>query len=423
MKILVVGSGGREHALCWAIAASPLCDTLYCAPGNGGISREAVCVPIDPLDIDALVNFAKSTGIDFVVVGPEAPLAAGLVDRLEASGIAAFGPSAKAAQLEASKGFARDLCQRYGIPGPDYARFTEPAAALNYIRNRGAPIVVKADGLAAGKGVTVAASLAEAEAAVVALAEGQFGQAGSEIVIEELLRGEEASFFALVNGDTVLPLVGAQDHKAVGEGDIGPNTGGMGSYSPAPVLTEHLEQRIIEEIIVPVARAMVEEGHSYKGVLYAGVMIGDEGPKVLEFNVRFGDPECQVLLPRLMSDLLPALIATRDGELAHFDLRWLPSAALCVVMAAKGYPGDYEQGSEIKGLQKLDDMDDVIAFHAGTRLEEGKVITAGGRVLGVTALGGDVAEAQARAYQAIDMLDWPSGFCRRDIGWRAISSS
>ena len=423
MKILVVGSGGREHALCWAIAASPLCDTLYCAPGNGGISREAVCVPIDPLDIDALVNFAKSTGIDFVVVGPEAPLAAGLVDRLEASGIAAFGPSAKAAQLEASKGFARDLCQRYGIPGPDYARFTEPAAALNYIRNRGAPIVVKADGLGAGKGVTVAASLAEAEAAVVALAEGQFGQAGSEIVIEELLRGEEASFFALVNGDTVLPLVGAQDHKAVGEGDIGPNTGGMGSYSPAPVLTEHLEQRIIEEIIVPVARAMVEEGHSYKGVLYAGVMIGDEGPKVLEFNVRFGDPECQVLLPRLMSDLLPALIATRDGELAHFDLRWLPSAALCVVMAAKGYPGDYEKGSEIKGLQKLDDMDDVIAFHAGTRLEEGKVITAGGRVLGVTALGGDVAEAQARAYQAIDMLDWPSGFCRRDIGWRSISSS
>ena len=321
MKILVVGSGGREHALCWAIAASPLCDTLYCAPGNGGISREAVCVPIDPLDIDALVNFAKSTGIDFVVVGPEAPLAAGLVDRLEASGIAAFGPSAKAAQLEASKGFARDLCQRYGIPGPDYARFTEPAAALNYIRNRGAPIVVKADGLAAGKGVTVAASLAEAEAAVVALAEGQFGQAGSEIVIEELLRGEEASFFALVNGDTVLPLVGAQDHKAVGEGDIGPNTGGMGSYSPAPVLTEHLEQRIIEEIIVPVARAMVEEGHSYKGVLYAGVMIGDEGPKVLEFNVRFGDPECQVLLPRLMSDLLPALIATRDNiEVSQSDL-------------------------------------------------------------------------------------------------------
>jgi len=423
MKVLVVGSGGREHALCWALAASPLCDTLYCAPGNGGISREAVCVPIDPLDINALVNFAKSTGIDFVVVGPEAPLAAGLVDRLEDSGVAAFGPSAKAAQLEASKGFARDLCQRYGIPGPAYARFTEPAAALNYVRDRGAPIVVKADGLAGGKGVTVAASVAEAEAAIVSLAEGQFGKAGSEIVIEELLRGEEASFFALVNGDTVLPLVGAQDHKAVGEGDTGPNTGGMGSYSPTPVLTEHLERRITEEIIVPVARAMVEEGHSYKGVLYTGVMISDEGPKVLEFNVRFGDPECQVLLPRLMSDLLPALIATRDGELAHFDLRWSPSVALCVVMAAKGYPGDYEQGSEIKGLRKLDEMDDVIAFHAGTLLEEGKVITAGGRVLGVTALGGDVAEAQTRAYQAIDMLNWPTGFCRRDIGWRAISSS
>ena len=423
MKVLVVGSGGREHALCWALAASPLCDTLYCAPGNGGISREAVCVPIDPLDINALVNFAKSTGIDFVVVGPEAPLAAGLVDRLEDSGVAAFGPSAKAAQLEASKGFARDLCQRYGIPGPAYARFTEPAAALNYVRDRGAPIVVKADGLAGGKGVTVAASIAEAEAAIVSLAEGQFGKAGSEIVIEELLRGEEASFFALVNGDTVLPLVGAQDHKAVGEGDTGPNTGGMGSYSPTPVLTEHLERRITEEIIVPVARAMVEEGHSYKGVLYTGVMISDEGPKVLEFNVRFGDPECQVLLPRLMSDLLPALIATRDGELAHFDLRWAPSVALCVVMAAKGYPGDYEQGSEIKGLRKLDEMDDVIAFHAGTLLEEGKVITAGGRVLGVTALGGDVAEAQTRAYQAIDMLNWPTGFCRRDIGWRAISSS
>ena len=313
MKVLVVGSGGREHALCWALAASPLCDTLYCAPGNGGISREAVCVPIDPLDINALVSFAKSTGIAFVVVGPEAPLAAGLVDRLEDSGVAAFGPSAKAAQLEASKGFARDLCQRYGIPGPAYARFTEPAAALNYVRDRGAPIVVKADGLAGGKGVTVAASVAEAEAAIVSLAEGQFGKAGSEIVIEELLRGEEASFFALVNGDTVLPLVGAQDHKAVGEGDTGPNTGGMGSYSPTPVLTEHLERRITEEIIVPVARAMVEEGHSYKGVLYTGVMISDEGPKVLEFNVRFGDPECQVLLPRLMSDLLPALIATRDG--------------------------------------------------------------------------------------------------------------
>ena len=423
MKILVVGSGGREHSLCWAIAASPLCSAIYCAPGNGGISRDAVCVPIDPLDIDALVAFAQSTDIDFVVVGPEAPLAAGLVDHLEAVGIAAFGPNAKAAQLEASKGFARDLCHRHGVPGPDYARFTEPAAALDYVRARGAPIVVKADGLAAGKGVTVAGTLLEAEAAVAAIAKGQFGQAGAEIVIEELLMGEEASFFALVNGETVLPLGGAQDHKAVHEGDIGPNTGGMGAYSPAPVITENLQGQIMEEVMLPVARAMVEEGRPYKGVLYAGVMITDDGPKVLEFNVRFGDPECQVLLPRLMSDLVPALMATRDGELGHFALRWVSSAAVCVVMAAKGYPGDYEKGSEIRGLEKLDHMEDVMLFHAGTRLEDDRVISTGGRVLGVTALGSDVAEAQARAYRAIDVIDWPSGFCRRDIGWRAISSS
>ena len=422
MKILVVGSGGREHSLCWAIAASPLCSAIYCAPGNGGISRDAVCVPIDPLDIDALVTFAQSTNIDFVVVGPEAPLAAGLVDHLEAVGIAAFGPNAKAAQLEASKGFARDLCHRHGVPGPDYARFTEPAAALDYVRARGAPIVVKANGLAAGKGVTVAGTLLEAEAAVAAIAKGQFGQAGAEIVIEELLIGEEASFFALVNGETVLPLDGAQDHKAVHEGDVGPNTGGMGAYSPAPVITESLQGQIMEEVMLPVARAMVEEGRPYKGVLYAGVMITDDGPKVLEFNVRFGDPECQVLLPRLMSDLVPALMATRDGELGHFSLRWLPSAAVCVVMAAKGYPGDYEKGSEIRGLEQLDDMEDVILFHSGTRVEDDRVVATGGRVLGVTALGSDVAEAQTRVYRAIDVIDWPSGFCRRDIGWRAISS-
>ncbi len=423
MKILVVGSGGREHALCWAIGASPLCDEIYCAPGNGGISRDAVCVPIDPLDIDALVGFTKSADIDFVVVGPEASLAAGLVDRLEAAGIAAFGPSAKAAQLEASKGFARDLCRRHGVPGPNYQRFTDPEAALSYARKQGTPLVVKADGLAAGKGVTVAGTLAEAEAAIAAIAGGKFGGASAGILIEEFLRGEEVSYFALVNGETVLPLAGAQDHKAVGEGDTGPNTGGMGAYSPAPVLTDCLEERILKEIVGPVARAMVGEGHPYIGVLYAGLMITDEGPKVIEFNVRFGDPECQVLLARLMSDLLPALVATRDGELAHFDLRWLPSTALCVVMAAKGYPGRYEQGSEIGGLGKLDDMDDVVTFHAGTRLEDAKIVAAGGRVLGVTALGKNVSEAQTRAYQAVDMLDWPSGFCRRDIGWRAVRGS
>jgi len=420
MKILVVGSGGREHALCWAIRASPLCEKVYCAPGNGGISRDAECVSIDPSDIEGLISFSKSMDIDFVVVGPEACLAAGLVDRLESAGIAAFGPSARAARLESSKGFARDLCRRHGIPGPNYERFTDPRAAFNYAREQGAPIVVKADGLAAGKGVTVAGTLAEAEAAITGIAGGKFGIGCTEILIEEFLRGEEVSYFALVNGDTILPLVGAQDHKAVGEGDIGPNTGGMGAYSPAPVLTDRLEERILKEIMRPVARAMVQEGDPYIGVLYAGVMITADGPRVIEFNARFGDPECQVLMARLMSDLLPALVATRDGELAHFDLRWVPRAALCVVMAAKGYPGRYEQGSEIKGLRRIDDMDDVTTFHAGTRLEEGKVVAAGGRVLGITALGDNVTEAQSRAYQAVDMLDWPSGFCRRDIGWRAV---
>ena len=420
MKILVVGSGGREHALCWAIRASPLCEKVYCAPGNGGISRDAECVSIDPSDIEGLISFSKSMDIDFVVVGPEACLAAGLVDRLESAGIAAFGPSARAARLESSKGFARDLCRRHGIPGPNYERFTDPRAAFTYAREQGAPIVVKADGLAAGKGVTVAGTLAEAEAAITGIAGGKFGIGCTEILIEEFLRGEEVSYFALVNGDTILPLVGAQDHKAVGEGDIGPNTGGMGAYSPAPVLTDRLEERILKEIMRPVARAMVQEGDPYIGVLYAGVMITADGPRVIEFNARFGDPECQVLMARLMSDLLPALVATRDGELAHFDLRWVPRAALCVVMAAKGYPGRYEQGSEIKGLRRIDDMDDVTTFHAGTRLEEGKVVAAGGRVLGITALGDNVTEAQSRAYQAVDMLDWPSGFCRRDIGWRAV---
>ena len=423
MKILVVGSGGREHALCWAISASPICDVIYCAPGNAGIRHEAVCVPISPSDINGLVAFSKEKDIDFVVVGPEAPLAAGLVDHLEAAGIAAFGPTAKAAQLESSKGFARDLCKRHGVPGPDYARFTEPAAALKYVQSCGAPIVVKADGLAAGKGVTVAATVSEAEAAIAEIADGRLGVAGSEIVIEECLRGEEASFFALIHGETVLPLAGAQDHKRVGEGDVGPNTGGMGAYSPAPIITESLEKQILEEVIAPVARAMVYEGCPYTGVLYAGVMITETGPKVLEFNVRFGDPECQVLLPRLRSDLLSALIATRDGELTHFDLRWSQDAALCVVMATKGYPQTYETGSEIKGFELLDGLDDVIVFHSGTSMENGKVLATGGRVLGITALGSTVAEAQSLAYQAVDLVDWTSGFCRRDIGWRVTSSS
>jgi len=421
MKVLVVGGGGREHALCWSIAASPLCETLYCAPGNAGIAQEAECVPIAAEDIDGLVKFACEVGIDFAVVGPEAPLVGGLVDRLEAAGVKAFGPSAAAAILEGSKGFMKDLCAKYGIPTAAYGRFRDAEAARAFIREHGAPIVVKADGLAAGKGVIIAVTEAEAEAAVEAMmGERQFGSAGDEVVIEEYLAGEEASFLALVDGTHLVPLASAQDHKAVGEGDTGPNTGGMGAYSPAPVVTPALERRIIDEVMAPTVRAMAAEGRPFKGVLYAGLMIGEDGPRVLEFNVRFGDPECQPLMMRLMSDLLPALVAARDGVLKSFDLRWYDDAAVCVVMASNGYPGAYQKGSEIRGLERAGALEDVVVFHAGTRAEDGRITAAGGRVLGVTATGADVAAAQRRAYQAVDLIDWPGGFCRRDIGWRAV---
>ncbi len=421
MKILVVGSGGREHALCWAIAASPLVETLYCAPGNAGIAAEAECVPVGANDVDGLVGFAADRAIEFVVVGPEAPLAAGLVDRLEAAGIKAFGPSAEAAQLEASKGFTKDLCTKYGIPTAAYGRFTEVGPAKAFIRDNGAPIVVKADGLAAGKGVIIAETVAEAEAAVDdMLSAGVFGAAGAEIVIEEFLTGEEASFFALIDGKHALPLVSVQDHKRVGDGDTGPNTGGMGAYSPAPIVTEAMEAAVMERIITPTVEAMREEGTPYKGVLYAGLMIEDGAPKLLEYNVRFGDPECQVLMARLMSDVLPALIAARDGVLDMFDLRWHEEAALCVVMASDGYPGAYDRGSEIRGLEAAGALDGVTVFHAGTRTEDTRVLADGGRVLGVTALRPTIAEAQTRAYEAVERIDWPQGFCRRDIGWRAV---
>ena len=421
MRILVVGGGGREHALCWAIAASPLCDRLYCAPGNAGIAREATCVPIGAEDVDALVAFAREEALDFVVVGPEAPLVLGLADRLSEAGIKVFGPSAKAAELEGSKGFMKDLCAKYGIPSAAYARFTDAAAAKAYLRAEGAPIVVKADGLAAGKGVTVAETLAEAEGAVdAALIEGAFGEAGAEVVIEECLVGEEASVFALVDGATALPLASAQDHKQVGDGDTGPNTGGMGAYSPAPIVTEDLARRVMDEILQPTVHAMREEGRPYKGVLYGGLMITAEGPKLLEYNVRFGDPECQVLMARLKSDLLPALIATSDGLLQSFDLRWYEEAALTVVLAAKGYPGSYEKGTVIGGVEAAESDEAVTVFHAGTKAgEDGALLANGGRVLGVTALGATVGEAQSRAYAAVDRIDWPAGFCRRDIGWRA----
>jgi phosphoribosylamine---glycine ligase len=421
MRILVVGSGGREHALCWTLAASPLTEALYCAPGNAGIAEEATCVAIAADDIDGLLRFARDERIDFVVVGPEGPLCAGLVDRLEAAGIKAFGPSADAAMLEGSKGFMKDLCAKYGIPTAAYRRFADADAAKAYIREQGAPIVVKADGLAAGKGVTVAQSVDEALAAVdAAMIDGAFGAAGQELVVEEFMTGEEASCFALVDGRDFVMLASAQDHKAVGDGDTGPNTGGMGAYSPAPVVTPLLEKVVATRIIRPTVDAMAEEGRPYKGVLYAGLMITADGPKLVEYNVRFGDPECQVLMMRLKSDLLPALVAARDGVLKHFDLRWHDDAALTVVMAAKGYPGAYKKDTEIRGLDAAAAVPDVKVFHAGTRRDGERVLATGGRVLNVTATGATVAEAQARAYEAVDRIDWPEGFCRRDIGWRAI---
>ncbi|GIK97409.1 MAG: phosphoribosylamine--glycine ligase [Alphaproteobacteria bacterium] len=424
MKVLVVGSGGREHALCWSIAASPLCDKLYCAPGNAGIAEEAECVPIAADDVRALTAFAVEKGIDFVVVGPEAPLVAGLADRLEAEGIRTFGPSADAAVLEGSKAFMKDLCARHAIPTAAYGRFTNAGAAKAFARERGAPIVVKADGLAAGKGVVIARTLGEAEAAIDAMLGGhQFGEASAEIVVEEFLEGEEASFFALVDGRTALPLASAQDHKTAGDGDTGPNTGGMGAYSPAPILTDEMSARVMREIVEPTVRAMHEEGRPFQGVLYAGLMITAEGPKLLEYNVRFGDPECQVLCLRLMSDLLPALVAARDGELEHFHLRWQPHAAIAVVMAAKGYPGDYAKGSEIRGIEAARALPGVTVFHAGTtRGKDGRLLANGGRVLNVCAAGATIAEAQRRVYEAIDRIDWPDGFCRRDIGWRAVAA-
>ena len=421
MRILLIGSGGREHALAWTLAASPLCDALYCAPGNAGIAEEATCVPIAVDDIAGLLKFCQDEHIDFVVVGPEGPLVAGLVDKLEAAGIAAFGPTAAAAMLEGSKGFMKDLCAKYGMPTAAYRRFTEAEAAKRYIRERGAPIVVKADGLAAGKGVTVARNVEEALAAVdAAMVEGAFGVAGQELVVEEFMTGEEASCFALVDGKDFVMLASAQDHKAVGDGDTGPNTGGMGAYSPAPVVTPLIEKVVAARIVGPTVEAMAAEGRPYKGVLYAGLMITPDGPKLVEYNVRFGDPECQVLMMRLKSDLLPALIGARDGVLKHFDLRWYDEPALTVVMAAKGYPGEYKKGTEIRGLDRAAELPDVKVFHAGTKREGDRVLAVGGRVLNVTATGKTVALAQARAYEAVDRIDWPDGFCRRDIGWRAI---
>ena len=418
MKVLVVGGGGREHALCWSLAASPLCEALYCAPGNAGIAAEAKCVSIAAEDVDGLVGFAKETGIDLVVVGPEAPLVAGLVDRLAAAGIKAFGPTAAAAELEGSKAFMKDFCRRHGIPTAAYAQFGDAGAAKAYVAERGAPIVVKADGLAAGKGVVVAATEAEAAAAIdAALTERRFGGAGERIIVEECLVGREVSAFALVDGRHALLLATAQDYKRAHDGDAGPNTGGMGAMSPAPDIDTALEKRVLADIIEPTVRGLAAEGRPYVGVLYAGLILTADGPKLLEYNVRLGDPECQVLMPRLMSDPLPAFLAAADGALDTFDLRWRDAAAVCVVMAARGYPGPYRKGTAIRGLDRAASDESVVVFHAGTRAgPDGGVLADGGRVLGVTATGADLAEARTRAYAAVDRIDWPEGFCRRDIG-------
>ncbi|TVR84278.1 MAG: phosphoribosylamine--glycine ligase [Rhodospirillales bacterium] len=421
MKVLVVGSGGREHALCWAIAHSPLCTALFCAPGNAGIAAVATCLPVAADDVEGIVAAAHGYAIDFAVIGPEAPLVAGVVDRLEEAGIATFGPRQEAAAIEGSKAFMKELCARFDIPSAAFARFDEPEAAKSYIHRKGAPIVVKADGLAAGKGVMVCRTENEAHAAVDhILIEGAFGAAGSEVVIEEFLEGEEASFFALVHHGQVLPLASAQDHKPAFDGDEGPNTGGMGAYSPAPVVTPAIADQVMSTIIRPAVAAMAEVGRPYTGLLYAGLMITADGPKLLEFNARFGDPECQPLLVRLKSDLLEALIACRDGRLDQISLHWHDDAALTVVMATRGYPGYYPRGSVIRGVDRAEAVPGVAVFHAGTTRKDGHLVADGGRVLGVTARGPTVAEAQATAYRAVDLIDWPEGFCRRDIGWRAI---
>lgn len=419
MNVLLIGSGGREHALAWKIAASPLLTKLYAAPGNPGIAQEAECVALDVTDHGAIVAFSKEKQIDLVVVGPEAPLVAGLADVLTNAGIRVFGPSQAAAQLEGSKGFTKDLCARFDIPTAAYGRFNNAPKAKAYARQVGAPIVVKADGLAAGKGVTVAMTLDEALDAIDACFEGAFGAAGAEVVVEEFLEGEEVSFFCLCDGVTALPFGSAQDHKRVGEGDTGPNTGGMGAYSPAPVFSTDLEAKVLAEIIEPTVRGMSEIGAPFKGVLFAGLMITKDGPKLIEYNARFGDPECQVLMLRLKDDVLTLLNAAVDGQLANSSARWRDEAALTVVMAAQGYPEAPEKGSVISGVDAA--SANAIVFHAGTSLDgEGKLIAAGGRVLNVTASGKTVSEAQAKAYSAVNLIDWPQGFCRRDIGWRAV---
>ncbi len=423
MKILLVGSGGREHALAWKLSQSPRCETLYCAPGNAGIAQVATCVDLDVTNIDGLTEFVQKNAIDFVVVGPETPLVLGLADRIRALDVPVFGPSQAAAQLEGSKGFMKDLCKKYNISTAFYEKFTEIAPAHAYIDKIGAPIVVKADGLAAGKGVVVAMTITEAKAAVDDMLSGNaFGQAGAAIVIEEFLDGEEISFFALSDGTSGLALSSAQDHKRVGDGDTGPNTGGMGAYSPARLMTDDMQTRVMRDIIQPTIDAMKAEGCAFTGVLFAGLMVVGDAVKLLEFNVRFGDPECQTLMLRLDSDLVDILYAAATRHLDQVKAVWSKNPSLCIVMAANGYPGAYAKNTPIRNLDEAAKVDRAQIFHAGTALKDGGIVSTGGRVLGVCATGTTLAEAQQAAYKAVAAIDWPDGFCRKDIGWRALST-
>ncbi|WP_421701482.1 phosphoribosylamine--glycine ligase [Aliiroseovarius sp.] len=420
MNILILGSGGREHALAWAVMQNPKCDRLIVAPGNAGMAEIAECAKIDIMDGDAVVTFAQENTVDFVIVGPEAPLAVGVADRLEEAGILVFGPSAEAARLEASKSFTKEICDAANAPTAAYARFTAPEPAKDYIREQGAPIVVKADGLAAGKGVIVAMDEAQALAAIDDMFDGEFGDAGAEVVIEEFMEGEEASYFILCDGKTALAVGTAQDHKRVGDGDTGPNTGGMGAYSPAPVLTDAIAQKAMDEIINPTVAEMARRGSPYKGVLYAGLMIKDGQPRLVEYNVRFGDPECQVLMMRLGAQALDLMLACAEGRLDEAQVNWADDHAITVVMAANGYPGAYEKGSVINGLDGLSEDSMNMVFHAGTTAADGKITATGGRVLNVTARGESLREARDRAYAMVEGIDWPQGFNRSDIGWRAL---
>ena len=421
MNILIIGGGGREHTLVWKIARSPRVKKVYCAPGNGGISQVAECLPIQVTDTPALINLAREKGIDFTVVGPEAPLAAGIVDEFGREGLRVFGPTRAAAELESSKVFAKKMMRQYHIPTGEGEIFGQPQAAIDYIQGKGAPLVVKADGLAAGKGVSVCPTVKEAEEAVNRImVEKAFGEAGNQVIVEECLEGEEVSFIAFTDGEAILPLIPSQDHKPIYDGDKGPNTGGMGAYAPVPAVGAEMAATVMEKIFVPAVKGMREEGKKFQGVLYAGLMITADGPKVLEFNVRFGDPETQAILPLLKSDLVELLEACLTGNLGSVNLQWNEGAALCVVMASGGYPGSYQKGKEIQGLEELTGEEDVFIFHAGTALKDGKVITAGGRVLGVTGWGNDIGKAREKTYQAVERIKFENMYYRKDIGARAL---